>query len=200
MDKKTLDVYDGGAKKYCEDWLSQPTPVEIHEIVYKYFQKATPTADIGSGSGRDAFWLNSNGYPCTGFDASDGLLKEAKQRFPDVVFKYAKLPNLNEIADGAFQNVLCETVLMHLPNAEHESSLKNLLRILRPGGTLSLSWRHPIDARESREKDGRLYESIDRNEMITWAEKYGATCLHKDSFISPSSGKRIDQIILRKST
>ena len=39
---------------------------------------------IGCGSGREVAWLNATGFPAVGFDASEGLLKEACQRYSGV--------------------------------------------------------------------------------------------------------------------
>lgn len=197
MDRRTLDTYDARAAHYVDDWLSQPAPIEVYKIAETYFQRGGATSNVGSGSGRDTNWLNNNGFPCVGFDASQGLLDQARARFPNLTFREASLPNLAEIPSASFDNVLCETVLMHLPHETHLESLKNLLRILKPGGTLSLSWRLPINAEQAREKDGRLYELVDSEALKAEAERWGATCLHQDTFVSPSSGKRIEQVIFR---
>lgn len=200
MDKKTLDIYNAKASHYTQDWLQQADPEEIHNIVKKYFSKGALTADIGSGSGRDSNWLNENGYPCTGYDASEGLLQEARNKFPHLTFRFSSLPDLKDIGDASYKNVLCETVLMHLPKAEHLASIQNLLRITQAGGTLSLSWRHPISPDNSREKDGRLYEEINREEIIAFAKSHGAHCVYQNTVTSSSSGKKIDQVIFIKST
>lgn len=199
MDKKTLESYDTKASHYTQDWLSQPEPEEIHKIALKYFIRAAPTADIGSGSGRDCKWLSDNGFPCVGFDASEGLLSEARKKFPDLAFNFSALADLKEIKDETFTNVLCETVLMHLPKETHEKSIENLLRITQSGGVLSLSWRHPINATNSREVDGRLYEEIDREKLIKIASKHAAICLYQNTITSTSSGKKIDQLVFVKS-
>ncbi len=198
MDAKTLEIYDSNALHYADTWLSQVIPAEIHEIIKYYFRPGAPTADIGSGSGRDSHWLNENGYPCTGFDASLSLRTLAQRRFPKIEFKYACLPLLKEISDETFQNILCETVLMHLPSSQHIDSLTNLIRITKKGGVISLSWRHPLATINSREEDGRLYEIVDREELIQSAKKLGAEILYQNTSISSSSGKRIDQLVLKK--
>ena len=85
------------------------------------------TADIDCGSGRDAAWLNVRGYPTKGFDASEGLLTEARRRHPEIEFKMAVLPNLDGIVEGSFANVLCETVIMHLEPEAITPSVERLL-------------------------------------------------------------------------
>ena len=113
MDNATLDAYDQNAAAFAEDWETQKPPKDLYEIVRRYF-KIGLTADVGCGSSRDTAWLNANGYPARGYDASEGLLNEARRRHSGIVFKRSSLPNLEGIVDSTFANVLCETVLMHL--------------------------------------------------------------------------------------
>jgi ubiquinone/menaquinone biosynthesis C-methylase UbiE len=197
MDQQTLSTYNTAAATYCNDWLSQPTPKEIHEIVEKYFKKGGTCADVGSGSGRDTDWLSKQGFHCIGFDASEGLLQEARKRFPQGDFRQGSLPDLLEVSDQ-FDNVLCETVLMHLLPSEHNTALKNLLRITKSGGVLSLSWRLPVEEGKDREKDGRLYAPVNGPGLKAYAEMLSSQVLHEGRIKSPSSGKTIEQLVLRK--
>jgi trans-aconitate methyltransferase len=99
-------------KHFADEWAAQPPPTDL-AVVRQFFIPGT-TADIGCGSGRDAAWLNENGYPTRGFDASEGLLAEAQRRYPHIEFTKAILPDLDGLAESSFANVLCETVIMHL--------------------------------------------------------------------------------------
>jgi len=70
-----------------------------------------------------------------GFDASEGLLAEARRRHPQIHFSTAMLPTSMALPK-LLCNVLCETVIMHLePEADH-ASVERLLAILVPGGIL----------------------------------------------------------------
>ncbi len=104
MDSKTLTAYDLDAASYADDWLAQPAPEDMYALLQQYFSQG-PTADIGCGAGRDTSWLNKHGYPAIGYDASSGLLNEARQRYPDLTFASATLPGLNELGTQQYQNV-----------------------------------------------------------------------------------------------
>ena len=93
MDDATLSAYDHAARAFADEWEAQPTPSDLQAIVRQFFIPGSPTADIGCGSGRDAAWLNANGYPTRGFDASEGLLAEARRRYPQIQFSTA-IPTL----------------------------------------------------------------------------------------------------------
>ena len=99
------------------------------------------TADIGCGSGREVAWLAGSGYRAIGYDPSERLLAQARERHPGLEFGHAMLPELDGIGDGAFDNVLCETVIMHLSRERVAPSVRGLMRILKSGGVLYLSWR-----------------------------------------------------------
>jgi SAM-dependent methyltransferase len=163
-------------------------------IIRQYFDPGL-TADIGCGSGRDTNWLSNNGYTAIGFDASEGLLAAARRLHPGVEFRYAALPELNGIADDVLSNVLCETVIMHLSADAIELSVKRLVEILQLDGTLYLSWRvtEKEDKRDDRE---RLYSAFDPTLVLRAlaSEKI----LFNDHLVSPSSGKAIQRIIVRK--
>jgi len=194
MDRDTLKAYDTHAADYARDWHDQPPPADLHAIIRRFFRNGA-TADIGCGTGREVGWLNANGFPAVGVDASAGLLAEAKRLYPDAEFRLAALPELDGVAAGSFDNVLCETVIMHLPRAAIAPSARRLIEIVRPGGALYLSWR--VEKDERRDENGRLYTAFGRSLVLD--ELRGATILLDEDVVSASSGKIIHRVVARKS-
>ena len=197
MDRLTRAAYDNDAAAFARDWHEQPAPVDLQEIVTRFFIKGGSSADIGCGSGREVAWLNANGFPAVGFDASDGLLAEARSRYPDLNFEWAELPALRGIAANAYDNLLCETVIMHLDQARIAPSVRRMLEIVKPGGIFYLSWRVTEDA-DQRDKHHRLYAAFDAS--LVRAELAMATSLLDEEVVSASSGKKIHRIVVKKST
>jgi SAM-dependent methyltransferase len=194
-DDATLSAYDSGAAAYADDWHRQPSASDLHAAVRKYFKAGGTTADVGCGSGRDAAWLNASGFPCVGFDASDGLLAEARRRYPALTFLQSSLPDLPDIGDGSFDNVLCETVIMHLPSAVIVPSVRRLLAILEPRGNLYLTWRVTKDA-DTRDGQGRLYAAFGVEAIRSALAP--ADILLDEEVVSASSGKTIHRMVARK--
>ena len=155
MDQTTLAVYDSDASTFVQRWLTEEEPADVYALLRKFFRPGL-TADIGSGSGRDAAWLTANGYPAIGYDLSEALLAQARARFSYIEFKKAALPDLSGVPARHFDNVVCETVLMHLPSEEIAPAVARMLEILKPGGAIYLSFRITENA-DHREKDGRLF-------------------------------------------
>jgi 2-polyprenyl-3-methyl-5-hydroxy-6-metoxy-1,4-benzoquinol methylase len=195
MDAKTLDAYNKQAGPYAREWLEQDAPSDMYELLARYFAPGL-TADIGCGAGRDTAWLAENGFRASGFDASEGLLNEARAAHPGLTFQRATLPELDGLERGVYQNVLCETVIMHLEPARISEAMTSLIELLGPGGTLYVSWR--VTEHESlRDKAGRLYSSFDRQLVILPATER-CDVLFEQDVISASSGKRIERLVVRK--
>src|SRR5258708_14992736 len=105
VDRKTLAAYDLDAAAFAKDWHDQPAPVDLQEIVERFFVRGGNSADIGCGSGREVAWLNANGFSAAGFDASEALLAEAPRRYSNFKFAAAELPDLKGIGGRAYDNV-----------------------------------------------------------------------------------------------
>src|SRR5665213_1777060 len=160
MNRSTRAAYDKDAASFAREWHEQPAPVDLQDIIRRFFFKGGGTADIGCGSGREVAWLNASGFPASGFDASDGLLAEARRRYPDFKFVHAELPALAGVAANAYDNVLCETVIMHLDRTLIAPSVRRMFEIVKPGGIFYLSWRVTDDA-DLHDGHGRLYAAFD---------------------------------------
>lgn len=193
MDRQTLAAYDLGAAAFASDWLGQPAPVDLQEIVERFFVRGGNSADIGCGCGREVAWLHANGFAAVGFDASEGLLKEARRRYPSYKFAHAELPDLNGI--GTFDNVLCETVIMHLDRKEIAVSVRRLLDVVKPSGILYLSWR-VTEGEDQRDPQGRLYAAFDP--AVVRTELQDTTVLLDEEVVSASSGKKIHRLVVKK--
>jgi len=194
FDAKTLVAYAQHAASYSQDWLDQPPPSDLYALLERYLVAGGETADIGCGNGRDTAWLAAHGYPVIGYDGSDALLAEACRLNPGLEFRRAMLPELAEIEQN-FDNIVCETVIMHLPAATIPLALQGLLGRLRPGGVLYLSWRVTTGS-DLRHDDGRLYAAFEP--ALVLDALAGCSILHFDDVISASSGKRICRVIAAK--
>ncbi|KVD96589.1 SAM-dependent methyltransferase [Burkholderia stagnalis] len=195
VDRPTLDAYDAHAAEYAQTWLDEGPPDDMYALLEQYFAPG-PTADIGCGAGRDAAWLASCGYDVHDYDASAALLDEARRRYPALWFEQAVLPALAGVPSGAFRNVLCETVIMHLDHVEAAAAAARLVELLAPGGTLYLSWRVAGNGSQ-RDERGRLYTALDSARMRA-ALGAGVRVVDEHEVVSASSGKRVHRLIVRK--
>jgi len=105
------------------------------------------------------------------------------------------LPELVGIGDDTFDNVLCETVVMHLARDQIAASVRRLVAILKPRGILYVSWR-VTEKSDQRDAHGRLYTAFDAD--LVRDALGGARLLLDEAVVSASSGKRIHRIVARK--
>lgn len=195
MDEQTVETYSTGASLFAAEWRNQPPPTDMYALLQRYFTPGGKTADIGCGAGRDVAWLSDHGFPAVGYDAAEGLLAQAAIDFPSLDFRRAELPALDLIARNAYDNVLCETVIMHLPPDEITPACARLFDVLRPGGTLYLSWRVTESAR-TRDAAGRLYAAFDAARVRDGLRD--AEFLLDAEAINSSSGRRVHRLIARR--
>jgi SAM-dependent methyltransferase len=194
MDGETVGAYDLEPAAFAAEWEDdQPEPADLYALLKRFFT-AGPTADVGCGSGRDTAWLAANGFSPVGYDASPGLLGEARRRHPGVSFQQAALPALEAVPRVAFANVLCETVIMHLPVADIGASVTALTELLAPDGTLYLSWRVTEEA-DRRDPRGRLYTAFPSS-LVTGALA-GTAIVHEEETRSESSGAIVHRLVAR---
>lgn len=96
--------------------------------------------DAACGTGRHAAWLSAAGHVTTGIDSTPAMLEIAQRRVPEAEFKIADLTNL-PLEDASFDFAICALSLTHLPNLT--PGIRELARVVRPGGRIVLSDPHP---------------------------------------------------------
>lgn len=193
-DLQTEAAYEANAVRYNEDWRNQPPPDDMYALLVRHFVPGGRTIDVGCGNGRDAAWLAQQGFDVVGYDSSPALVELARQLFPSVTFHVGHLPGLEGVT-AQFNNVVCETVLMHLPANEVPQAAARLWALVRPGGVLYVSWR-VTEGDDLRHADGRLYSAFSPD--VVRAALHGGIALHEEDVTSASSGRRVCRLVVRR--
>ncbi|MFE1167568.1 class I SAM-dependent methyltransferase [Nocardiopsis sp. NPDC058789] len=98
--------------------------------------------DAGCGSGPLSLELRDRGAVVTGFDVSAEMVGLARKRLgDDADLRVHDLARPLPYSDGAFDDVVASLSLHYL--REWEGPLRELRRVLRPGGRLLVSVDHP---------------------------------------------------------
>ena len=195
MDKQTIETYDREAEHIAQ-LHSSLTPGRLYTLITEYFTKTGNTLDVGCGIGRDTQWLNQHDYPALGVDASEGMLKQAQQLYPQVHFIKDSLPDLTNLNDQTFQNILCSAVLMHLNKADLEQACLKLLSLLQADGHLIISIRetNAIDHREN----GKLYEPFDINAFKHFFLQHQCKIVLEEQELEPARQLTWYNFVIRK--
>jgi ubiquinone/menaquinone biosynthesis C-methylase UbiE len=93
--------------------------------------------DLGCGPGRDMAWMESHGGRVVGVDLSRQMLRLARR---SVRGGLAQMDAAHlGFADGAFDGVWCDAVLLHFARAQVPALLAEIHRVLEPEGLLFVS-------------------------------------------------------------
>jgi len=128
----TLQAYNKAAKQYAEYSFSKISQYELTQ--FSSFIKGKNVLDAGCGAGRDTQYLREEGFTVMGIDASEGMIKEAKDRVGDD-FKVMDIRKL-EFKDQEFDGIWCCATLHHIPKKELPVVLKEFSRVLKTNGVL----------------------------------------------------------------
>ena len=135
----TTEGYGSWAESYDEPGnqlieLEQPIVREILDGL-----QAGVALDAACGTGRHSAYLAARGHTVIGVDSSPAMLERARAKVPAGEFRVADLHDL-PLPDDHVDLVVCALALMHVPKLE--PVLAELVRVLRPGGSLVISdWR-----------------------------------------------------------
>lgn len=145
---KAVEIY--------EDRIEDPKlfPQEQKAIDRYFHEKDASVLDIGCGVGRIVSLLTDQGFDVTGIDVSKPLVEKAKSLFPDNEFRVADITDTDFSANSFDYAVFSFFGLDYvLPKANREKALREIYRVLKPGGVFLYSshnsW-HPIVPRSAR--------------------------------------------------
>ena len=181
IDPIPVSVSDGYAL-WAGTWDTTPSPIVALErrALMPWLERLHPrrAIDIGCGTGR---WTSS--LSAIGIDASPAMLAIAAEK-PGLRGRLAiadasALPIASRTADL----VLCTLTMGHIRN--HAAALRELSRILEPGGTLILSDFHPAAIsrgwRRTFRHDGQVYEiethPYTLDQLLVMGRDAGLSCL-----------------------
>jgi ubiquinone/menaquinone biosynthesis C-methylase UbiE len=122
--------------------------------------------DAGCGTGRHAVRLAERGCTTVGIDLSDAMLREASAKAASAHFAGGDLRAL-PFPDATFDLVVSSLAICHLP--EPSSALRELARVLRPGGTLVVSDPHPTSETVGGQA---FYGGARGGRQLTWVRNH----------------------------
>jgi ubiquinone/menaquinone biosynthesis C-methylase UbiE len=113
----------------------------VHDLIRSVL--AGRALDAACGTGRHAAHLVELGHQVLGVDLTPEMLARARERVPAAEFQTGDLRRL-PADDASFDLIVCGLALAHLP--ELDSAVREMARVLAPGGRLIVSVLHPFQA------------------------------------------------------
>jgi SAM-dependent methyltransferase len=135
--------YDAWSATY--DRPGNPIVALEESVVWSLAAKVPPgrALDAACGTGRHSRWLVDQGHDVVGVDLSPGMLAKAAGQVPEARFVEADLGAL-PADDASFDLAVSGLAMAHL--ADLRTGVRELGRVLRPGGEAVLSILHPFQA------------------------------------------------------
>jgi tellurite methyltransferase len=141
-----------------EEWLN-PDPIVLHWAQARREAGAETALDLGCGIGRHSLALARLGYVTTAFDASLAGLESARKLADEeglaIIFERGDMTAL-PFPDASFDYVLALNVIYHGDANVVRQSLREIRRVLKPGGIYQGTMLSKRNARygEGREVQG----------------------------------------------
>lgn len=171
---KTINFYDTHALEWstAHNGFEETSYWKDEMEIFHNLLPSGKILEIGSGSGKDASALMRLGFDYLGTDASGGFLQIAKKRNPGATFRKVSAQDL-DFDQNTFDGFWTVATLLHIPKDEMGIVLKNIARVVKPGGIGFISLKAGAGEREDKETgrwfsyySGKEFQKIlDRNNM-----------------------------------
>lgn len=131
----TIAFYD---EQYAESTVHLDMQ-KFYDRFEKYLPEGAKVLDAGCGSGRDSQHFIEKGYKVTAFDASETMCECASKLIGQEV---RKLTFQEMDYQDCFDGIWACASLLHVPEDEIATVLKQIADALKSGGVLYASWKY----------------------------------------------------------
>jgi SAM-dependent methyltransferase len=140
---RTRESYDELAATYTERLFTELAgkPLDRHLLnrLAEDVRGHGLVADLGCGPGHVARYLHDQGVRMLGIDLSPRMIDSARQRSPDIEFRVGDMRAL-DLPDAALAGIVAFYSLIHIDEHEMGATLRELRRVLAPGGLLLVAF------------------------------------------------------------
>lgn len=151
---QTRDYYERNAERYFKATRDADLSV-LYSRFTRWLPKGASILDAGSGSGRDTFAFLRRGYAVSAFDSSPALC-ELSTRLTGVRTRVLLFQELED--EEEYDGIWACAALLHVPGTELPDAIARLIRALKPGGVLYMSFKHGTG--EHVTEDGRFFTDM----------------------------------------
>ena len=139
----TQNSYDQVATEYAEKFKDEmddkPFDRTCLDRLALEVGSLGPICDLGCGPGQIARYLHRQGVDTLGVDLSPRMVAEARRLNPDIHFHQGNMLSLPD-ADDSWGGIAAFYCILHIPREQIIDALRELKRVLKPGGVLLLTF------------------------------------------------------------
>jgi SAM-dependent methyltransferase len=142
--------YDRLAEAYTQRFADELSQKPLDRALLGLFADgvgaASVVGDVGCGPGHVAEHLRRLGLRPVGVDLSPRMIELARRRFPSVDFAIGSMLSL-PVDDGSWAGIVAFYSIIHLTDDELPRAFAEFRRVIRPGGSLFVSFHVGDDVR-----------------------------------------------------
>lgn len=143
-------TYDRVAADYARELAAElkgkPFDRKMLDWLAERVAGAGQICDLGCGPGQVARYLFDRKVPVCGIDLSAGMIDQARLLHPAIEFATGDMRALARVSDGTFAGIAAFYAIVHLSPDELPPAYEEMLRVLKPGGHLLLTFHVGAEA------------------------------------------------------
>jgi len=132
-------VADEYARRLSDELQHKPLDCRLLDRFAESVRDAGVACDLGCGPGHIARYLRQCGIPVCGMDLSLGMVERARQLNPGIAFNQGDMRAL-PVHDNTWAGIAAFYAIVNLPPHDLIQALREMFRVLLPGGRLLLSF------------------------------------------------------------
>lgn len=133
---RLAEVY---TRRYQHELRSKPLDRELLERFAAAVKGQGEVCDMGCGMGHISRFLSDAGASVFGLDLSPRMVDQARKLNPDISFQVGDMMALT-LPDDAVQGIVAFYAIVNIPPELLPKVFQEMLRVLKPGGLLLLSF------------------------------------------------------------
>lgn len=135
--------YDDVAREYARNLASELAHKPLDQQLLDRFAARVrgqgQVCDMGCGPGHVTRYLKDVGLPAFGIDLSSGMLEQARELHPGILFRQDNMLSLN-LPTASLAGIACFYGIVHFPERILPSVFLEMARVLQPEGILLVAF------------------------------------------------------------
>lgn len=171
--RRTRDYYERNAEEYFRTTVK--TKIwKAHQLFLGGLPRNARILDAGCGSGGHTAVFLRRGYDVSAFDASAALCR-LSTALTGVSIRQLRFQEFDEIEE--YDGIWACASLLHVPRVELPDCISRLVRALKPGGVMYMSFKHGSGERVA--PDGRFFTDLTSDNLQSLLDGVGGTGTEK---------------------
>jgi SAM-dependent methyltransferase len=133
-------VAEDYAREFRDEMSKKPFDRKMLDWLAEKVNGLGTICDLGCGAGHIADYLHGRGASVCGIDLSTEMIKQARLLNPDIDFRQGNMLDLTGVAEGSFGGIAAFYSIIHIPRPSLVDALREMKRVLCPGGRLLLTF------------------------------------------------------------